>query len=144
MPSQNQASNELQTSQGPQHHNTPDGLQTDHINRDRLDNRKANLRSCTYSENNRGRNWKLGKSGFKGVVKDKWKNRWKATISYHSKQIYVGRFKTAELAAAAYAKAVPKYHGEFSASPALGSVNTLSPDSQPEAPQQEPSLFSAP
>lgn len=50
--------------------NTPEGLWTDHINHDRLDNRKANLRSVTKQQNGLGKIIKPGKdSRYKGVSK---------------------------------------------------------------------------
>src|SRR3990167_164487 len=55
--------------------NTPKGFHTDHINRDKLDNRKENLRTTTCSQNIL--NSKLSKkntSGHKGV--EWYKNRW--------------------------------------------------------------------
>ena len=48
--------------------NAPEGKQVDHINSDRLDNRKENLRICNRSENQWNRSkQKNGTSGFKGV-----------------------------------------------------------------------------
>lgn len=73
---------------------TPDGLETDHINRDKLDNRKCNLRSCTSSENNfNGKVRRDNKSGYKGVHWDKNRRMW---LVYIGKGIngYIGRFKT--------------------------------------------------
>lgn len=34
---------------------TPEGMDTDHINRDKSDNQRANLRVCTHAENMRNR-----------------------------------------------------------------------------------------
>ena len=47
---------------------TPIGMQTDHINRDRLDNRKENLRICTNQENQMNRKSGVSGSGFIGVT----------------------------------------------------------------------------
>lgn len=73
---------------------TPIGMDTDHINRDRLDNRKVNLRTATRTENaiNRGKN-KNNTSGFKGVSWNKGNNKWLAHIKVNYKLINLGTFR---------------------------------------------------
>ncbi len=92
-----------------------DGEYIDHINGDRLDNRKDNLRKCSMSENlmNRGKQ-KNNSSGYKGVSLDKSRNKWQAQIQKNGKNISLGRFYTREDAARAYDKAAVEFHQEFS------------------------------
>jgi hypothetical protein len=93
---------------------TPDALDTDHINGNKLDNRKSNLRSATKSENmcNRGKP-KNNTSGFKGVYWHNQNKKWYARIELHSKGQHLGYFSTPELAAEAYNAAAVSLHGEF-------------------------------
>jgi len=77
--------------------NTPEGLRTDHINQNKLDNRKINLRAVTGSQNgmNRGLN-KNNTSGYKGVI---WRNdikKWRAMIKINYREVYLGCFKKIE------------------------------------------------
>lgn len=65
------------------------GCQIDHINRDRLDNRRFNLRACTRQQN-------LRNKPCKGVCFDKQTNKWKAYISVDGKQIKLKRFDAEE------------------------------------------------
>lgn len=92
--------------------NAPDHLEVDHINGDRLDNRKENLRLCTRSENcfNRGvqRNNKLG---IKGV--DKYKELYRASIKINRKKKHIGYFKTIEEAQKAYEAKAKELFGDF-------------------------------
>jgi hypothetical protein len=95
--------------------NTPQGFDTDHINGNKLDNRKINLRICSRSENNKN----VGKrknntSGYKGVYWDKNRNQWSSCIKVFSKTVQLGCFKEKEEAYKAYCEAAKKYHGEFS------------------------------
>lgn len=89
------------------------GGTTDHINRDRLDNRRANLRKCDQAQNSR--NTVLAKnntSGFKGVQKTP-EGRWKARITVNRKEIRLGHYNTREEASAAYNAAALVLHQEF-------------------------------
>lgn len=73
---------------------TPTGSQTDHINRNRLDNRKENLRTVNASQNQH--NTKVSSvntSGFKGVYWDKKYKRWCARAWFMGKSIFGGGFK---------------------------------------------------
>ena len=93
---------------------TPDGFCTDHINQDKLDNRKSNLRICLTSENmaNRGKQ-KNNTSGFKGVFWSINADRWRAQITHKRKAIHLGLFDTPEDAAKAYNKAAMEIYGEY-------------------------------
>lgn len=93
---------------------TPSGSITDHIDGNKLNNQKHNLRICTHSENkcNVGK-YVTNKSGFKGVSFHKASNKFIAQIQLGGKPIYLGTFDSAEIAALAYNIAARKVHGRF-------------------------------
>lgn len=73
----------------------------DEINRNKLDNRKANLRHVTHRENLLNRKFK-NKSGYKGVYLDTTNKRrkpFKASIRRNGKSYHLGWYETAEEAA---------------------------------------------
>lgn len=93
---------------------TDTSVHVDHINGNKLDNRKSNLRLCDRRQNLQNRTKQANnQSGYKGVVYDKARCRWKAEIGYNGKRKHLGRFDSAEEAYAAYCEAAVKYHGEF-------------------------------
>ena len=90
---------------------TPDGFDTDHINKNKLDNRRDNLRTVTRSQNkiNVGLNAN-NKSGYKGIYWDKFTNKWRAEIKINYKKINLGRFINIGEAITVRGKAERIYH----------------------------------
>lgn len=89
---------------------------TDHINGNRLDNRRCNIRQCTKAENNRNVGLKrTNASKKKGVIflTHLISKPWRACIQVDGKTNYLGYFATPEEAHAAYCEAAKRLHGEF-------------------------------
>jgi hypothetical protein len=96
----------------------PKGFLVDHIDGDKLNNMRSNLRLATRSDNEankkkrRTHGGKAPSSRYKGVSKPKNRN-WRATISKDKKQIALGSYETEREAAEAYNKAAIELFGEF-------------------------------
>lgn len=93
----------------------PKGIHVDHINGNGLDNRRANIRLASMSQNlaNRGATRK-NTSGFKGVYWQKNRHKWMASIRCRGHQIHLGYYLDPEEAAKAYDVAAKELFGEFS------------------------------
>jgi hypothetical protein len=93
----------------------PPHLFVDHINHNGLDNRKANLRPATKSQN--CQNKRLGRkntsSKYRGVHWHRRFGKWQASIRVNRKSIHLGYFTDELEAAKAYDRASSKYHGDF-------------------------------
>jgi hypothetical protein len=83
----------------------------DHINRNKLDNRKSNLRIVTRKQNNQ--NLSLSKrntSGTRGVCFVKKANKWRSKISINGKETHIGLYSTYEEAVDARKNAELEYY----------------------------------
>jgi len=88
--------------------------QCDHINGNGIDNRRANLRLCTHTQNCYNMHIDPNHSSrFKGVLWDKERRKWRAEIVVDYKTHYLGRFADEKVAALSYDTAAREYFGEF-------------------------------
>ena len=96
--------------------NVPENLLVDHINRNKLDNRKANLRPATTAQNTCNQAKRKSNnlsSKYKGVTWQRGINCWQSQIGVNGNTIYLGSFDSEIRAAKAYDRAARMYHKEF-------------------------------
>lgn len=84
----------------------------DHINRDSLDNRRANLRSATPGQS-RANSTPKGVSKYMGVSWSKSSAKWQATIAWYGKKKHLGLFDNEIEAAQMYNTWAKAQWGEF-------------------------------
>lgn len=93
--------------------NTPEGMQTDHIDLNTLNNQRSNLRTCSNTQNSMNRGKRTGgKSQYKGVSARP-HGRWDAYIHMNGKRVRLGTFLNETDAAKAYDDAAKEHHGEY-------------------------------
>lgn len=93
----------------------PETAIVDHINQNKADNRKCNLRIVNHSQNNMNKSMqKNNTSGYVGVNYHKKNRKWTASISVNRHQIYLGSFDMIQDAIEARKKAEERYFGAFS------------------------------
>lgn len=86
---------------------TPPNMDTDHINHNTLDNRKANLRICTKTQNQINASKRKGRK-YKGVFKI-WNGKYMAKVG----NLYLGTFDKEYDAAIAYDTKAKELFGDF-------------------------------
>jgi hypothetical protein len=92
----------------------PKGMEIDHVNGNKLDNRRLNIRVCTHQQNLRNRALpKTNTSGFKGVRWHKRDQLWYAQTHIGNKYVHFGSYKNLKDAVNAYDEGVKKHFGEF-------------------------------
>ena len=92
--------------------NPPRELHVDHADGNGLNNRRYNIRACTYAENQANKDAeRRNKLGLKGVTQDG--NRFTARVYPNGKEIHLGTFATKEEASAAYIGAAKVLWGKF-------------------------------
>lgn len=92
---------------------TPESMVTDHINGNKLDNRRGNLRSATPSQNNANSRARPRRSKYRGVYWHKHAGKWYAQISIDGQPRHLGLYETQEQAGEAYDEAARARFGRF-------------------------------
>ena len=85
----------------------------DHINRNPMDNRRCNLRTCSNAENLRNSTKSHSASGIRGVTFNKQSGMWMAYIEVNGKHINLGKFTDINDAAKVRREKELEYFGEF-------------------------------
>lgn len=96
------------------------GLVIDHVNGNRLDNRKANLRICDRKENLRNMKRKKNNKSGQAGVSELSPGRWRARLMLNRKEIHLGVFDTFSEAKAARLAAEVEYYRQFAPSISRG------------------------
>lgn len=86
----------------------------DHINGDRLDNRKENLRVCEPFQNSMNALASIkSKTGVRGVCFDRQREKWVASLAVKGKKIWKKRFSSFDQAVAAREAEEIAVYGEY-------------------------------
>jgi hypothetical protein len=92
----------------------PKSLEVDHINGNKLDNRRSNLRLVNhFQQNQNSANRKDNTSGCRGVNFFKPIKKWSVRIQFNGKRVFLGYYRNKSNAIKAYSKASKKYHGDY-------------------------------
>ncbi len=90
----------------------PRDLQVDHINHNRIDNRRENLCLATRTQNQAYKKRQVNNtSGYKGVIWNRVK--WEVRIRYQGRKLYLGRYDDPIQAALVYDSAARLLYQEF-------------------------------
>jgi hypothetical protein len=91
-----------------------EGSEVDHINGDKRDNRRCNLRFVSRSQNQWNKAACKGStSKYKGVHWDSYAKKWRASMSWDGRTRNLGNYDTENDAARAYNEVVKSLHGEY-------------------------------
>ena len=95
--------------------NPPKHMIVDHINRNPLDNRRANLRLSTPQQNSWNRSCPRNSKGSKytGVSLDRDGQKWRVRIVIDGESRFLGYYDDEKAAAMAFDKAARKHRGQF-------------------------------
>lgn len=90
------------------------GLEVDHIDKNKLNNRRENLRTCTRSQNLcNGKLQKNNTSGHKGVRWHKASKKWIVTVKKNGVVHYFGVYADLKEAVEVRTREAKRLHGEF-------------------------------
>jgi hypothetical protein len=93
--------------------NCPKGKMVDHINHDKLDNRKENLRIVSNSENQMNQKVRKSSSKYKGVYWNNHCKNWISQLKCKNKLFYLGIFNSEVEAAKVYNEKDKELFGKY-------------------------------
>lgn len=92
----------------------PKGVEVDHINHDKLDNRRENLRLVTHAQNMWNQQKRAdNKSGFRGVSWSSRKRKFVAQIKVNGQHYFLGHYDSPADASKAYETKSKELHGVY-------------------------------
>ena len=119
---------------------TPKDMVVDHIDGNRLNNSRSNLRVVTQQQNQSNRRKGYGKSKYVGVAWDGAFERWKVSVMHKGKPHYVGVFRDDVDAANAYNEASNKLRGEHAGKNAIDGYSNDADIAKPRGNKHHPRI----